>query len=524
MSILDKITIGDNEINIVDVAPNISGISGNLGSLAFINDGTGIFLKTDTPITAWSKQIGVNNLSDITGVGTITSGVWQGSQIADAFLAAISWSKVTSTPTTLAGYGITNGLTNFSSGNLSPLFTTNVATPSSTPNLTFTLINANASTWFGENTGVLAPPTFNNLSALTGSNDTNVTISFSGNPTISLLNPVNITLGWTGILDMTRGGTGTSTLFTQNNVIFAGTGGSYTQNDSFKFDPIGSNLFLSGLATSIRLENVTNTPSTVSDSTYIFSRNIAGRSMPEWLTSTGVENIFQSSIAFSNISVIAPGSGTTLTNIGTTSVSIGTVSHSNPTTGNIRNQTRRFVITSAAAAGSFAGTRAALLECWRGNAAGLGGFFMVCRWSLKTLQNGNICFIGLFDRNNAPTNIDTLTDTTRNKIGVAINSNTGNWFFVNNVAGTAPTTQDLGAQFPVDTTSMYEVVIYAAPNSTSIGWKVSNLSNGAIRTGTLTTNIPENTTFLTRQLWFTNNTTAGAVALDCSKFYLESDY
>jgi hypothetical protein len=51
-------------------------------------------------------------------------------------------------------------VTTFSAGNLSPLFTTSVATATSTPALTFTLSNAAANTVFGNCTGSSAAPSF----------------------------------------------------------------------------------------------------------------------------------------------------------------------------------------------------------------------------------------------------------------------------------------------------------------------------------------------------------------------------
>ena len=49
-------------------------------------------------------------------------------------------------------------------------------------------------------------------SELTKTDDTNVTLSLSGTPASALLQPVSITLGWTGQLAVGRGGTGASTL------------------------------------------------------------------------------------------------------------------------------------------------------------------------------------------------------------------------------------------------------------------------------------------------------------------------
>jgi hypothetical protein len=48
-------------------------------------------------------------------------------------------------------------------------------------------------------------------SALTKTDDTNVTLTLGGSPTLALLAPTSITVGWAGILSTTRGGTGVST-------------------------------------------------------------------------------------------------------------------------------------------------------------------------------------------------------------------------------------------------------------------------------------------------------------------------
>lgn len=47
--------------------------------------------------------------------------------------------------------------------------------------------------------------------ALTKTDDTNVTLTLGGTPTTALLNATSLTLGWTGLLSVARGGTGTAT-------------------------------------------------------------------------------------------------------------------------------------------------------------------------------------------------------------------------------------------------------------------------------------------------------------------------
>jgi hypothetical protein len=57
-----------------------------------------------------------------------------------------------------AGGGGGGSVTNFSAGTLSPLFTTSVATPTTTPVLSFTLSNFAAHTFYGNNTGSSGAP------------------------------------------------------------------------------------------------------------------------------------------------------------------------------------------------------------------------------------------------------------------------------------------------------------------------------------------------------------------------------
>lgn len=58
------------------------------------------------------------------------------------------------------GGGSSGGVTDFTAGNLSPLFTTSVTNSNTTPALSFTLSNAAAYTVLGNHTGSSAPPTY----------------------------------------------------------------------------------------------------------------------------------------------------------------------------------------------------------------------------------------------------------------------------------------------------------------------------------------------------------------------------
>lgn len=63
--------------------------------------------------------------------------------------------------------------------------------------------------------------------ALTKTDDTNVTLSLGGSPTTALLRAASLTLGWTGQLAVTRGGTGLSTI-AQGSIIYGSAADTYS--------------------------------------------------------------------------------------------------------------------------------------------------------------------------------------------------------------------------------------------------------------------------------------------------------
>ena len=83
---------------------------------------------------------------------------------AGALMCSISNDGVMSGPGCPGGGS--GSVTNFSAGDLSPLFTTSVANPHTSPALSFTQSNAAANTVFGNFTGVPAPPSFGAISSL----------------------------------------------------------------------------------------------------------------------------------------------------------------------------------------------------------------------------------------------------------------------------------------------------------------------------------------------------------------------
>jgi hypothetical protein len=71
-------------------------------------------------------------------------------------------------------------------------------------------------------------------------------------------------------------------------------------------------------------------------------------------------------------------------------------------------------------------------------------------------------------------------------------------FMHNNESGTA-TKIDLGANFVVptsDRSNAYEINLYCPPGSATVYYEITNLTNGAVASGSVSTDLPAATTML----------------------------
>lgn len=264
----------------------------------------------------------------------------------------------------------------------------------------------------------------------------------------------------------------------------------------------------------------------------LYSKALAGRTVPRHRAPSGSSYALSPHLGGSNVRAWRGGATTAASTFAAT---IGAMPYTSaspiaPTTPalaatNLLTQTYRSTLSTGATAGGLAYIRGNGLTIWRGNAAGLGGFLVIHRFALSgTLQAGLRAFAGIVDVAANPTNVDPTSTATPGGVGIAVNGNTGNWKLVNNVTDTARTASDLGANFPVINTDLLELALSCMPNDSGISYQVTNLSTGNTTGGTLTTNIPANTSFLAPAIWTTNNATGAAQTLDFISTYVETDY
>lgn len=233
MAILDIVTLGAVKLYIVDADPTITGVTAPLGSLILLSDGTGIYQKTNTAATNWSKGITAANLADITTVGTVTSGTWSATAIA-----------ATKGGTGQTVYAIGDILYASSTTVLSKL-------PVSTDGFVLTL-SAGLPVWAASAGGGIT-----SLNGLTGAtqtfvNDTNVTVTSTG---------TTHTLGWTSTLSIARGGTNSGTAL-NNNRIMISSGGAIVEHAAQSGNRVMLTDSVTGLpitSVNLRWDNVNST-------------------------------------------------------------------------------------------------------------------------------------------------------------------------------------------------------------------------------------------------------------------------
>ncbi|MBS2014149.1 MAG: hypothetical protein JST00_14765 [Deltaproteobacteria bacterium] len=149
-------------------------------------------------------------------------------------------------------------------------------------------------------------------------------------------------------------------------------------------------------------------------------------------------------------------------------------------TGSLLAQLPRMRFT-ATGSNAVAGLIGGQTVCWRGNAAGTGGFHFAARFALTGNFNGTRAFIGLSAQS---TSVVATSDPTSvvNTIGVGfLQSGTaaGNWQLLSRDGSVTVGMVDLTSA-PRNTTDVYDLSLLCAPNTTTVFVRLVNLTTGAV--------------------------------------------
>lgn len=254
-----------------------------------------------------------------------------------------------------------------------------------------------------------------------------------------------------------------------------------------------------------------------------------GRSLPAYIGPSGLDSMLQPMVCRNRIQWACGGGGNTLTAMGVVLTATGTLTAPTYATTNLHQSLARaeYLVTVAATT-AVAGFRGSAANVWRGNAAGLGGFYFSCRWGPATgvATASERAFVGLRAATGAPT--DVQPSTLVSCLGMGWDSADAHVQFMSNDATGSCTKVDLGGSFAVptaDRTALYELVLFCKPNDTQVAWQVTDLNSGAVASGTVTAaaDLPTNTTFMLPFGYVSAGGTSSVVGLSLINLYIESD-
>jgi flagellin-like hook-associated protein FlgL len=256
----------------------------------------------------------------------------------------------------------------------------------------------------------------------------------------------------------------------------------------------------------------------------LYARSRAGAPWLDVMRPSGRDFPLQPHFGVNRIANWSPSTGTTINTEGLPITSVGTVSTPTLAAANLATSMRRWRLTSAATVDAAADQRSSGWACWRGNAAGLGGWTFVTRISLATLQATGMGFFGLYGSTAALATTLTLSAVV-NCIGIGFQRGTHTrWQIVHNDGTGSPTLINMSAVFALATDPVITLTIAAVPNAASVWVRAVDEATGAVFERELPTLLPANTQFLSPRLYMNNGATAAAVAFDCSGLYIETDY
>lgn len=346
----------------------------------------------------------------------------------------------------------------------------------------------------GTNAGLLKPADFTQLSTLSS--------DLAGKQN-TLTNPITGTGTGGGVAYFT----GTSTI---------------ASSTTMGWSEINQSLSLLGTDTDIILKGITNEPSTPSaDNITLYAKKIGGKMVLKTKDEYGVDFSLQNSFWDNNITYWSNTNATAGIWQGTVGAGAGTFTQALPTTTSIYTSIKRAryanVVTTT---NQVLGQRNTEAMFFRGGLAGVGGFFFYVRFGFDVFTNGSRLFAGF---HSGTTVISADPSALNNTMGFCIDA-ADNGLISFLTRGTVATKASTG--FTAVTGKGYDVYMYAAPNGSTIYWKIEDLNAGTEASGSATLNLPTNTTMLTAGVLASNAalTTVTATQLGINKIYIETDY
>lgn len=199
------------------------------------------------------------------------------------------------------------------------------------------------------------------------------------------------------------------------------------------------------------------------------------------------------------------------TYLGTNGSNLGTAASVPPTTTNLYTAMRRSTFASVVTtANQQVGLRSEA-QYFRGNIAGQGGFFFVCKFGLDNWTAGDRLFVGLCAGTTAVVTVQ--PSTLANTAGFCIEAGDTAITFLHNDASGTGTKETITGQPTLADNQGYTAYIYCKPNDSVVYYRLDDMLLGTTIVDTsVNSDLPVNTTMLCWQAIMGN--AANAVAAD----------
>ena len=222
-----------------------------------------------------------------------------------------------------------------------------------------------------------------------------------------------------------------------------------------------------------------------------------------------------------------PGNGTAVPGVlGITApTATGTATARTTATTTAVTRTRRLGYVSSAAINSGAGQSWTVRQWSLGDGAGLGGFYLSYMFAISDaslVATGRWTFVGMTNQSGPLTSLPTASC-----FGL-IQDVGGTNYKIRYAGGSVGTDVDLGTNFPVDLTSVYEVRLFnSAFDTNTLYYEVIRLNTGHVARGSVSiaSLSPSSSTLLGPQaMRYTGATQATAVGIDICHMYIEKNF
>ncbi len=257
----------------------------------------------------------------------------------------------------------------------------------------------------------------------------------------------------------------------------------------------------------------------------LFTRSQAGRQLLAMVGPSGIDTNLQPALFRNSIYMWLPGTGTTLgINFGTsfTARNIGTgaaQAHPTKASTNAMTSLNRATFGTGTTATGASGIQSSATVAWRGNAAGLGGFFFFARFGVETLASDMRVAVGL-SANNAAMAAD--GSTWANSILLVKDTADSAWHIATRNGSTLTKT---ATGCTVTQGRVLDLLLFAPPNGSSVHARLVDPVTGTVYVDDLeiTATLPVSTTFLFMQAHCQSVTGTTAKLLALNRMYCETD-